>query len=117
MFGARLFEDVFTGEDLVSWLINVGLVEDRSEGVEYGSKLVGIMFGQFFSPYLSICSIFFHILSFFVVFCIILSFEHDCELYLDDQTQDEKKAKIWLHVDNVVHGVYCLHLDLIGSKL
>lgn len=45
VFGARLFEDVFTGEDLVSWLINVGLVEDRSEGVEYGSKL---MLGRIF---------------------------------------------------------------------
>ena len=33
-------EDIFTGEDLVSWLINVGLADDRSDAVEYGSKLV-----------------------------------------------------------------------------
>lgn len=36
----RSYEDVFTGEDLVSWLINVGLAEDRTVAVEYGSKLV-----------------------------------------------------------------------------
>ena len=36
----RCYEDVFTGEDLVSWLINVGLAEDRTDAVEYGSKLV-----------------------------------------------------------------------------
>ena len=36
----RSYEDVFTGEDLVSWLINVGLAEDRTDAVEYGSKLV-----------------------------------------------------------------------------
>ena len=74
------------------------------------------IFVHLFPPYLYL----FFFLSYvvhFCIFCIILSFEHDCELYLDDQTQDEKEAERWLHVDTVVHGVYCLHLDLIGSQL
>ena len=36
----RTYDDVFTGEDFVTWLINVGLAEDRNEAVDYGSKLV-----------------------------------------------------------------------------
>ena len=33
-------EDVFSGEDMVTWLINVGLADDREDAVEYASKLV-----------------------------------------------------------------------------
>ena len=36
----QVYTDVFAGEQLVSWLINVGLVEDREEGVEYGGRLL-----------------------------------------------------------------------------
>lgn len=36
----QCYEDVFTGEQLVSWLINVGLAEDRADGVSYGSRLI-----------------------------------------------------------------------------
>ena len=34
------YQEVFTGEDFVAWLINVGLAGDRQEGVQYGEKLV-----------------------------------------------------------------------------
>ena len=37
----RIIDDVFTGESLVDWLINVGLVPDRIEGKELCTKLVG----------------------------------------------------------------------------
>ena len=34
------YQEVFTGEDFVAWLINVGLAGDRQEGVHYGERLI-----------------------------------------------------------------------------
>ncbi len=35
-----MYQDVFTGGELIDWLLDVGLIKERSEGVLYGRKLL-----------------------------------------------------------------------------
>ena len=37
---SQLYKDVFTGTELVDWLIEVGLAIERSEAVGYGKRLL-----------------------------------------------------------------------------
>ena len=37
---SQLYKDVFTGTELVDWLIEVGLANERSEAVGYGKRLL-----------------------------------------------------------------------------
>ena len=36
----RKYENVFTGTEFIDWLIEVGLANERSEGVTYGRRLL-----------------------------------------------------------------------------
>ena len=39
-FRLKLFRQVFTGQELVDWLLRRGLAADRTEAVKYGRRLV-----------------------------------------------------------------------------
>ena len=37
---SKIYRDVFTGTELIDWLLEVGLANERSEGVVYGRRLL-----------------------------------------------------------------------------